>query len=89
MDEAYRRLGHRLSRRAHGDQPLTRPLRHESLGLTPTSVFGRYERQSIGGEGGGNDPAHLGNGDGAASVDVSKDDMPFGHISNSCVDGRE
>ena len=43
----------------------------------------------IGGEGGGNDPAHLGNGDGAPTVDVSKEDKPFEHISHGGVDGSE
>ena len=44
VDEAYRRLGHRLSRRAHGDQPFPRPQRLEKIGLTIGSGFAHYHQ---------------------------------------------
>ena len=71
MDEAYRRLGHRLSRRAHGDQPLTLPQRLESLGLTPTSVFEKFQLKEVGGEGDSGDASLSRNGDATAGSDVS------------------
>jgi hypothetical protein len=42
VDEAYRRLGRRLSIRAHGDPPISRPQRLSRIGLTPSSNFGAY-----------------------------------------------
>jgi hypothetical protein len=52
VDEAYRRLGHRLSRRAHGDQPVLRPQRLEKLGLTIGSGFVQYLETQQGNDGG-------------------------------------
>jgi hypothetical protein len=45
VDEAYRRLGHRLSLRAHGDQAMPRPQRLSRIGLTPKSGFASYGQQ--------------------------------------------
>ena len=43
VDEAYRRLGQRLSLRAHGDKPTTRPTRQSRIGQTPRSSFHPYD----------------------------------------------
>ena len=42
VDEAARRLGHRLSMRAHGDKSAPRPQRLSHLGMTPQSGFGPF-----------------------------------------------
>lgn len=42
VDEAYRRLGRRLSVRAHGDGPITQPQRLNRIGLTISSTFVPY-----------------------------------------------
>ncbi len=39
VDEAYRRLGRRLSMRAHGDGPIAQPQKLSRIGLTPSSTF--------------------------------------------------
>jgi len=43
MDEAYRRLGWKLSARAHGDGPITQPQRLSRIGLGPSSSFLPYD----------------------------------------------
>ena len=45
-DEAYRRLGHRLSRRAHGDPPYKRPQQLSQIGLEIGSCFDIYENRN-------------------------------------------
>jgi hypothetical protein len=42
VDEAYRRLGRRLSIRAHGDGPVRQPLRLSRIGLPQSSNFAAY-----------------------------------------------
>ena len=42
VDEAARRLGHRLSMSAHGDKPVTRPQKLSRIGMTPKSGFLNY-----------------------------------------------
>jgi hypothetical protein len=42
VDEAARRLGHRLSMTVHGDQPVSRPQRLSRVGMTPKSGFVRF-----------------------------------------------
>ena len=46
VDEAYRRLGRRLSARAHGDGPITQPQRLSRIGLTPSSTFTPYHQRA-------------------------------------------
>lgn len=47
VDEAYKRLGQKLSARAHGDLPLSTPQVLSNLGLTPNSVFARYDDHDV------------------------------------------
>lgn len=46
VDEAYRRLGRRLSARAHGDGPIRQPQRLSRVGLTPSSTFAPYHAKT-------------------------------------------
>jgi hypothetical protein len=46
VDEAYRRLGRRLSARAHGDGPITQPQRLSRIGMTPSSTFTPFQAKS-------------------------------------------
>lgn len=46
VDEAYRRLGRRLSARAHGDGPIKQPQRLSRIGLTPASTFTPYHSKN-------------------------------------------
>ena len=52
VDDAYRRLGRRLSLRAHGDQPMSRPQRSSRIGLTSRSGFSQYDHSSAQKDGG-------------------------------------
>ena len=45
VDEAYRRLGQRLSLRAHGEKPIPRPRRLSQIGLTTKSSFSPYDQK--------------------------------------------
>ena len=47
VDEAYKRLGQKLSARAHGDLPFSKPQVLSNLGLTPNSVFARYDDHDV------------------------------------------
>ena len=42
VDEAFRKVGLRLSIRAHGDGPIIPPMRLSRIGLTETSLFVPY-----------------------------------------------
>jgi hypothetical protein len=44
VDEAYRRLGQRLSLRVHGDLPLSKPQVLPTIGMTPNSMFSSYDQ---------------------------------------------
>lgn len=50
VDEAYRRLGRRLSLRAHGDEPIIQPQRLSRIGLTEGSMFTPYGEDESWGE---------------------------------------
>jgi hypothetical protein len=47
VDEAYRRLGRRLSIRAHGEQAISKPQAVSSIGMTQTSGFMPYDEESV------------------------------------------
>ena len=69
VDEAYRRLGLRLSMRAHGDGPMKQPQRLAKIGLTPVSGFARYSTS---------DNAHEEDGtESVTSQDVSRTEAGF------------
>jgi hypothetical protein len=76
VDEAYRRLGHRLSRRAHGDPPFPRPQRLETIGLTIGSGFAQYHETQQGNDGE--------TGDGAGDQDVRRT-YPFEELSEQTL----
>jgi hypothetical protein len=50
VDEAYRRLGRRLSLRAHGDEPIMQPQRLSRIGLAEGSMFAPYGEDESWGE---------------------------------------
>lgn len=47
VDEAYRRLGQRLSMRAHGDLPVSKPRLLARIGMTPKSGFVPHDQTSL------------------------------------------
>jgi hypothetical protein len=62
VDEAYRRLGRRLSIRAHGDGPVRQPVRLSRIGQTQSSIFAAYGESGTSKKTSSDDPAQDGSG---------------------------